>query len=108
MGNTNTQGFQVLFHAVPQGFPTGRESNGSGEEKMRRRHCRNGDGEFNLETFSPTEVKMQHFDQVGYFGTNLDWKSTTPVHRQPRNAQIRDNGIGDFAWPPRTPGEVLR
>ena len=67
------------------------------------------DGEdFFLEPLSPSVVRVEHRDQVGYFGISRDWDVNRPFAYQSSPLESLDEGIGNSMTATTTPRSALR
>lgn len=73
-----------------------------------RRHYNNGHAEFILEPVSPSVVRVEHRDQVGWIGINKNWDVLQPFTWAHQESYVDDDGIRGSFWGYDTPEKALR
>ena len=87
--------------------PPAREPAGM-EGLLGRRHYNNGEAEFILEPVSPSVVRVEHRDQVGWIGINKNWDVLQPFAETHLESHVDDDGIRGSFWGYDTPEKALR
>lgn len=77
--------------------PPAREPAGM-EGLVGRRHYNNGEAEFILEPVSPSVVRVEHRDQVGWIGINNNWDVLQPFAETHLESHVDDDGIRGSFW----------
>ncbi|MDE2938841.1 MAG: hypothetical protein OXR67_07955 [Chloroflexota bacterium] len=73
-----------------------------------RRHYNNGHAEFILEPVSPSVVRVEHRDQVGWIGINKNWDVLQPFTWTHEESYVDDDGIRGSFLGDDTPEKALR